>query len=198
MYWRAIGTTVRDVFEHTYLYNRVYGRPIYPLGQTYGGPTRRELKAFRRFAESYDGLAPSWWSWQETSGWEWGTLGAPIAGPVAGYRPIRKHPVLRRGNRGDLVVWAQMHLVGSGRNLPITGFFGPMTRAAVRAFQSDQGLAVDGVIGQQTWRRLLRERPARPRWARGRAARAVGGTPSAPRSASLPARAYEISPGPRP
>ena len=33
MYWRAIGTTVSRVYSTTYLYNRVYGRPIHPLGQ---------------------------------------------------------------------------------------------------------------------------------------------------------------------
>jgi hypothetical protein len=201
MYWRAIGTSVREVYEHTYLFNRVYERPIYPIGQTYGGPTKGELKGFRRFAQSYDGLAPSWWSWQETSGPEWQALGSAIPGPVTGYRPVRRNPIMRRGNRGDLVVWAQMHLAGSGRSLPVTGFFGPKTQAAVRAFQRESGLSADGVIGQATWRRLLRVNPVRPRWSQPRSrrlARAAGSGAAAPLSASLPARAYEIDPGPRP
>jgi hypothetical protein len=199
MYWKAIGTSVRAVYEHTYLYNRVYQRPIYPLGQTYGGPTKGELKGFRRFALSYGDLAPSWWSWQETSGFEWGALGGAIPGPVAGYRPIRKNPVLRRGNRGDLVVWAQMHLVGAGRRLPVTGFFGPKTQAAVRTFQRERGLFADGVIGQATWRALLKVQPMRPHWSRARSrhlARRVSPTHAAPLSASLPAVGYEIDPGP--
>ena len=41
MYWKAIGTSVRGVFEHTYLYNRIWGHPIYPIGQTYEAPGER-------------------------------------------------------------------------------------------------------------------------------------------------------------
>ena len=37
------------------------------------------------------------------------------------------------------------------------GVFGPGTRDAVMAFQSLFGLSVDGVVGQITWDRLMRE-----------------------------------------
>ena len=79
MYWKTIGTSVRAVYEHTYLYNRVYGHPIYPIGQTYEAPGSAGIKLFRRFAASYGGLPPSWWSWQETNGREWGAVGADSA-----------------------------------------------------------------------------------------------------------------------
>ncbi len=98
---RRSGTSVRAVFEHTYLYNRIYGHPIYPLGQTYESPGRGALKLFRRFAASFGGLAPSWWSWQETSGREWGALGARSAArPLTGYRLEVEHPLLKRGQQG--------------------------------------------------------------------------------------------------
>ena len=61
MYWKTIGTSVRAVYEHTYLYNRLWGHPIYPIGQTYEAPSNGALKLFRRFAASYGDLAPSWW-----------------------------------------------------------------------------------------------------------------------------------------
>ena len=72
MYWKAIDTSVRAVFEHTFLFNRLWGVPIYPLGQTYGGAGRKSIQRFRRFAVSYENLAPSWWDWQETTtaGWQ--------------------------------------------------------------------------------------------------------------------------------
>jgi len=205
MYWKAIGASVRAVYEHTYLFNRLWDHPLYPLGQTYGGAGRKDIVRFRRFDESYGGLPPSWWDWQETSSVGWQALGAPLVGPVLGYRPVVAHPVLKRGSEGDLVVWAQEHLQTAIQpQLPITGIFGKQTRAAVRAFQESQGLPVDGVLGTTTWGSLLNFDPVRPRWAGRRAKRGGGATasrafpPRRPLSASLPARAYEIDPGPAP
>ena len=34
---------------------------------------------------------------------------------------------------------------------PIDGIFGLRTEAAVRAYQSDRGVTVDGIVGDQTW-----------------------------------------------
>ena len=214
MYWKTIGTSVREVYAHTYLYNRIYGHPIYPLGQTYEAPGAGAIKAFRRFAASHGGFAPSWWSWQETNGQEWGALGADSAlRPVTGYSPDPTHPLLKRKSKGDMVVWAQQHLIAAGADLPVTGFFGPQTARAVRVFKEDNGLPANGVIETDTWNELLKLTPYRPRWAavRGRpaartssaAASGAGlGTSQArqatrPLSASLPAKAYEIPPGPK-
>ena len=205
MYWKAIGTSVRGVFEHTYLVNRLWGHPIYPLGQTYQRPGRRQVLRFRRFAESYGGLEPSWWAWHDTRGSSWSALGARLVGPVFGYRPVTSHPTLKRRSRGDMVVWAQMHLrAAADPDLPVTGIFGRLTHAAVRSFQLERGLRPDGVLGDLTWRPLLSHDPVRPRWAgrltkRGRAAAASRAMPPRrPLSASMAARAYEIDPGPAP
>lgn len=35
------------------------------------------------------------------------------------------------------------------------GIFGPQTESAVRSFQAEAGLAVDGVVGRRTWQALL-------------------------------------------
>ncbi|HEX3238775.1 MAG TPA: peptidoglycan-binding domain-containing protein [Solirubrobacterales bacterium] len=201
MYWRTIGTSVRAVFEHTYLYNRIWGHPIYPLGQTYEAPGNAGLKLFRRFSASYGGLAPSWWDWQETDGKEWAALGARDAlKPVTGYRPAFEHPLLKKGSKGDMVVWAQQHLIGAGAELPVTGIFGKQTKAAVRAFQEEKGMLADGQIGTDTWRALLAYVPYKVRWA-ARASTSASGRAapaSRPLSASLPAKAYEITPGSAP
>lgn len=37
---------------------------------------------------------------------------------------------------------------------PIDGIFGPMTENAVRNYQNDLGLTVDGIVGPLTWRSL--------------------------------------------
>jgi putative peptidoglycan binding protein len=200
MYWKAIGASVRAVYEHTYLFNRLWGRPIYPVGQTYESPGRAQVVRFRRFASSYGGLPPSWWDWQETDSRTWGALGAQTAGAVAGYEPVADHPTLKRGSRGDLVVWAQEHLVASGQaQMPITGIFGKLTDTAVRSFQATHGLAADGKIGTTTWSALLGVEPVRMRWSARRATGAGRVTPARrPASASLPAHAYEIDPGPAP
>jgi hypothetical protein len=198
MYWKTIGTSVREVYEHTYLYNRVYGHPIYPIGQTYEAPGTGAIKLFRRFAASFGGLPPSWWSWQETNGQEWGALGADSAlQPVAGYRQEVVHPVLKRKSKGDLVVWAQQHLVAAGADVPVTGFFGPRTARAVREFKEARGMPANGVIDTDTWEQLLVFTPYRPSWAAARARTGARVRPATrPLSARLPAKAYEIPPGP--
>jgi len=210
MYWKTIGTSVRAVYEHTYLYNRIYGHPIYPIGQTYEAPGSGAIKLFRRFAVSYGGLPPSWWSWQETNGQEWGAVGADSATrPVAGYRQEVVHPLLKRRSRGDLVVWAQEHLIAAGADLPVTGFFGPMTAGAVRTFKEERGMPANGVIDTDTWNQLLVFTPYRMQWAGVpvRASRLGASTSGArregrarpasrPLSAGLPAKAYEIPPRP--
>ncbi len=203
MYWKAIGTSVRAAFEHTYLFNRLWARPIYPIGQTYEDPGPRQVLRFRRLAASYGGQPPSWWDWQETSPGAWGALGA-TAEPLGAYQPVASQPLLKRGSRGDLVVWAQEHLVGAGAQLPVSGFFGPRTYAAVRAFQLSQGLLPNGAIEDSTWSALLGVEPLRPRWSGRRARKRRGAVVSRalpanrPASASLSAKAYEIDPGPAP
>jgi peptidoglycan hydrolase-like protein with peptidoglycan-binding domain len=61
-------------------------------------------------------------------------------------------PVLRRGSSGTAVRQLQEALdeLGHGPG-PIDGVFGAGTEAAVRAFQAEKGIAVDGVVGDITW-----------------------------------------------
>lgn len=57
--------------------------------------------------------------------------------------------VLRAGARGESVRELQRAL-----DIEDDGAFGPRTEAAVRAFQRDHGLAVDGIVGHMTWEAL--------------------------------------------
>lgn len=62
---------------------------------------------------------------------------------------------LRLGSSGDSVKKLQTWLNELGYNTGTPdGKFGAMTKIAVMAFQSDHNLAVDGVVGAQTWSTL--------------------------------------------
>jgi len=67
-------------------------------------------------------------------------------------------PVLRYGDRGPAVMLLQERLIDHGFNVGPTGadgIFGSNTLAAVRAFRARERITVDGVVGPQTWARLL-------------------------------------------
>lgn len=67
---------------------------------------------------------------------------------------------LRRGSRGNEVKLIQYYLnflSFFNNRLPsidADGIFGPATENAVKAFQSEYGLTVDGIVGRDTWNRL--------------------------------------------
>lgn len=65
-------------------------------------------------------------------------------------------PTLRKGDRGNYVRTLQTLLVDKGYAVLIDGTFGDKTYEAVKAYQADHGLKVDGVVGQKTWSALER------------------------------------------
>lgn len=65
--------------------------------------------------------------------------------------------VLRLGDRGPAVQRLQRAL-----GVQDDGAFGPQTDRAVRAFQRDAGLTVDGVVGARTWAELHATEGAKP------------------------------------
>ncbi|HEY2317277.1 MAG TPA: peptidoglycan-binding domain-containing protein [Solirubrobacteraceae bacterium] len=209
MYWRDIGTTTDTVFAHTYAYNLIYQRPIFPLGQVYGRPPAHQVVRFRQLARVYGASGLSWWDWQEARASDWFALSRP-AGALPGYVPYKQMADIGQNASGDLVVWAQEHLVSAGYPIEISGDFGYHTALDVQAFQTAHGLTADGIIGPATWSALLRYRIARVRWSVAkprdqatvtsaaivRDPGAAGATPlvaPVPKSASLPARRDEIA-----
>lgn len=69
-----------------------------------------------------------------------------------------KLPELKRGDKGEYVKALQFLLNGRGCSVGVYGAdgdFGPATGAAVRAFQSRNGLEADGIVGNATWQKLM-------------------------------------------
>ena len=99
MYWQDIGVTVDAVFAHTYSYNTIYGRPIFPLGQVYNSPPLRQIIRFRELSRVYGAGGVSWWDWQEASGADWSAVSRP-AGSLAGYVADDPMASIGEGARG--------------------------------------------------------------------------------------------------
>jgi Putative peptidoglycan binding domain len=70
-----------------------------------------------------------------------------------GPKPVPR-PVLRQGMTGPAVRTLQEALNTHGYHLQVDGVFGPATKAAVRSFQVQHGLAADSICGQMTWAKL--------------------------------------------
>lgn len=62
---------------------------------------------------------------------------------------------VRNGSSGDAVRAAQSQLRAHGYSITVDGAFGPATESAVRSFQRSAGLTVDGVVGPNTWAKLV-------------------------------------------
>lgn len=68
---------------------------------------------------------------------------------------------LREGSRGSEVKTVQQKLKAWGYySGEVDGIFGPQTTAAVKSFQRKNGLAVDGVVGRETYAALGMAAPA--------------------------------------
>ena len=86
-----------------------------------------------------------------------------VLAEVAKFVEACKDTVVRKGDRGAVVEFLQTQLDKDGYRLTrgrkpgagIDGAFGKMTDKAVRQFQKDEGLTVDGVVGPNTWNVLL-------------------------------------------
>ena len=87
----------------------------------------------------------------------------PEKQPEKGQQTVSR-PTIRKGNKNKYVKEVQEKLIQLGYNLGICGAdgdFGTATEAAVRQFQRDHGLVVDGVVGPKTYAALdAAEKPA--------------------------------------
>ena len=78
--------------------------------------------------------------------------------PVASNICSTNLPVLKKGSKGESVKALQILLIGNGYSCGsygADGSFGNATDIAVRNFQKDKKLVVDGSVGPATWSKLL-------------------------------------------
>lgn len=67
------------------------------------------------------------------------------------------YPVLKFGSRGAYVRALQQELSADGYRIAVDGIFGAKTLEAVKAYQAEHGLVVDGKVGPKTWAELNKE-----------------------------------------
>lgn len=68
--------------------------------------------------------------------------------------PVEEHPILRKGDTGDDVMYLQTLLKDNGATIKIDGKFGTATEQCVKDFQRKNGLKDDGIVGPKTWEAL--------------------------------------------
>lgn len=90
---------------------------------------------------------------------KWEVWGIPMCvdGVIPPPTPVPNKPTLRKGNSGVYVTLMQTLLEKHGFSLApygADGKFGNKTLEALKAFQSANGLAVDGICGKNTWAAL--------------------------------------------
>ncbi|HEX3509847.1 MAG TPA: peptidoglycan-binding domain-containing protein [Solirubrobacteraceae bacterium] len=163
MYWKDIGVSVDTVYANTWIGNRIYQRPIFPLGQTYGGVSSADLLRFREEAVDYGATGTSYWDWQETNAAGWKTLAAPLAA-LTSVTPNAEWPEVHSGSKGDQVLWLQEHLATAIPAEETTGVFGAQTKANLISFQTAHGLPPTGVAEPATWQALLALAPVAVDW----------------------------------
>lgn len=64
-------------------------------------------------------------------------------------------PIVRLNDNGPNVKTVQHLLRQRGATITADGAFGPATESAVKSFQSANGLTADGVVGSNTWSKLV-------------------------------------------
>ena len=66
------------------------------------------------------------------------------------------YPTLKKGARGNITKLLQEKLVSLGYNTNgVDGIFGSGTEKAIMSFQKNNGLVADGIVGKNTWRKII-------------------------------------------
>lgn len=77
---------------------------------------------------------------------------------IAGSETLGKCPMLKSGSTGTTVKLLQQYLIDSGIVVSggADGIFGAGTKSAVKKYQKAKGLLSDGIVGHNTWKKILK------------------------------------------
>ncbi|MBR2663328.1 MAG: peptidoglycan-binding protein, partial [Clostridia bacterium] len=134
------------------------GKKYSHVGLFIGGDTVIEAMGTINGVTTSKVTAGKWTHWGELTGVLYENAESAVSenSDFVQVQPVGK-PTVRKGSKGDAVRELQIMLLKLGYDLGpcgIDGDFGKATEAAVRSFQSDHRLAVDGVVGKNTWAEL--------------------------------------------
>jgi hypothetical protein len=101
-----------------------------------------------------DDTAPLGWIWQERLTLTDEVRLVELADGPSLFRRDLVERTPRMFGRDVLIAQGRLRALGYSTG-PVDGYFGPLTTAAVRAFQQRNDLSTDGVINPVTWNRLL-------------------------------------------
>lgn len=142
------------------------GVPVYILGSRHGhvalsvgGGRIRSTDYPRRGIVSEVGILTLAKAWnREYFGWSEDLVGRMIPGVRLHNPSSSTYPgfQVHRGSRGTVVKTVQRRLLHHGFTIPTDGRFGPRTESAVKAFQRQHHLKMDGWVGRSTWAALWR------------------------------------------
>ena len=75
---------------------------------------------------------------------------------IPGPNTLKGCPLLKEGARGNITKLVQEKLTNLGYSTNgVDGIFGSGTKSAVIKYQRVKGLSADGIVGQNTWKKLL-------------------------------------------
>ena len=132
------GRTPEQVADGILQYNKAGGRVIQGLVNRRNKERELFLKDYKATKENKESKV---------------TVGVKDSNP---YAQITGSKILKKGSKGDSVKWLQWHLKFTFKyDVKIDGDFGISTENAVKKFQKDHKLPVDGVVGKNTIKALI-------------------------------------------